>query len=235
MKQAWKISIILNLGLAGGLIYLLANQRWSGTNSVPSAVAKVVSTAAPALATAAPLAPRENPAPFRWNQLVSSNDYRAFVANLRAAGCPERTVEDIVRGDAERAFYMKRRELNVDGIQPGPWSGRAQIQLVAYLLGETPAPAGRASAPIRPPAYPLILQNVDLKALGLSAEQQERVAEIRREFIANVGGTDQNPSTPGERKRWLKARIVADDELRGSLGSQGVINYDLAVQSAAGQ
>jgi hypothetical protein len=79
------------------------------------------------------------------------------------------------------------------------------------------------------------LQNVDLNALGLSAEQQERVAEIRREFIANVGGTDQNPSTPGERKRWLKARIVADDELRGSLGSQGVINYDLAVQSAAGQ
>ena len=235
MKQAWKISIILNLGLAGGLIYLLANQRWSGTNSVPSAVAKVVSTAAPALATAAPLAPRENPAPFRWNQLVSSNDYRAFVANLRAAGCPERTVEDIVRGDAERAFYVKRRELNVDGTQPGPWSGRAQMQLVAYLLGETPAPVGRASTPIRPPAYPLVLQNVDLNALGLSTEQQERVAEIRQEFIATIGGTDQKPSTPSERKRWLKARIVADDELRGSLGSQGVINYDLAVESATGQ
>lgn len=235
VKQAWKISFVLNLCLAGCLIYFLANQRRSEGNFLSPAAAKAVTTVSPAAASAAPVSPRENSAPFRWNQLVSSNDYRAFVANLRAAGCPEPTVEDIVRGDAERAFYVKRRELNVDGTKPGPWSGRAQIQLVAYLLGETSAPAGTASTSTRPPAYPLILQDVDLNALGLSAEQQERVAKIRQEFIASVGGTDQNPSTPTEKKRWLKARIVADDELRGSLGSQGVINYDLAVQGATGQ
>jgi hypothetical protein len=39
--------------------------------------------------------------------------YRDFVANLRAADCPESTVEDIVRGNVERAFYAKRVELNL--------------------------------------------------------------------------------------------------------------------------
>jgi hypothetical protein len=34
------------------------------------------------------------PAPpaFRWNQLGDARDYPAYVANLRAAGCPEATV-----------------------------------------------------------------------------------------------------------------------------------------------
>ncbi len=72
---------------------------------------------------------------------MSAGDYRAYIANLRAIGCPEPTIEDIVRGDAARAFSWERRELGLDGSGAGPWSRSHEMQLVASLLGAHP-PAG---------------------------------------------------------------------------------------------
>jgi len=109
------------------------------------APATVVSEAKPpAPATTTPYAPQTSGtklASFRWNQLVSAGDYRIYIANLRAIGCPESTIEDIVRGDAARAFSWERRELGLNGSGAGPWSRSREMQLVASLLGAHP-PAG---------------------------------------------------------------------------------------------
>lgn len=43
---------------------------------------------------------------FRWGQ-VESEDYASYIANLRAVGCPEKTVQDIVLADVEK-FYFSR-------------------------------------------------------------------------------------------------------------------------------
>jgi hypothetical protein len=76
--------------------------------------------------------------PLRWNQLVSTGDYRTFIANLRAIGCPEPTIEDIVRGDTARVFSWERRELGLDGSNTDSWSRSRELQLVASLLGTRP-------------------------------------------------------------------------------------------------
>ena len=104
MKTALKISVLLNLGLLAGLMFFWANPRKEAP-ALPPAVTKVE---APAPVVSAPPVVRTvvESRPFRWDQLVSTNDYRVFVANLRKAGCPEPTVEDIVRGDTERAFSL---------------------------------------------------------------------------------------------------------------------------------
>jgi hypothetical protein len=126
MKTTSRISILLNLALLGGLIFLLTNQRKQATASVQAAV--------PIAASASDV----GPAPLNWDQLASAKDYRAYVANLRAIGCPEPTIEDIVRGDAARAFSWERRELGLDGSGAGPWSRSQERQLVASLLGVHP-------------------------------------------------------------------------------------------------
>ena len=140
MKGTLKVSILLNLVLLGGLVFSLMNQR--PKEPAPATVVSEVKSLAPATTT--PDAPQPSGAEletFRWNQLVSAGDYRTYIANLRAIGCPEPTIEDIVRGDAARAFSWERRELGLDGTGAGPWSRSREMQLAASLLGVHP-PAG---------------------------------------------------------------------------------------------
>jgi len=47
---------------------------------------------------------------FRWAQL-ETNDFRAYAANLRAVGCPEKTLRDILFPDIAKAFGERRGEL----------------------------------------------------------------------------------------------------------------------------
>ena len=44
---------------------------------------------------------------FHWGQLESS-DYREYIANLRAIGCPEATVRDIIFADVRSYFFQRR-------------------------------------------------------------------------------------------------------------------------------
>jgi hypothetical protein len=73
------------------------------------------------------------------------NDYRAFIANLRSVGCPENTIEDIVRGNVGRAFDWKRAQLKIDASGDGPWSVSSEAELVTSLLGN-PSASGTADA-----------------------------------------------------------------------------------------
>jgi hypothetical protein len=130
MKLALRISILLNLALLAGLIFAVASRQKEAAAITPPA---------PQAAGPAPAAvSRELPKPFRWRQLLSTNDYRVFVANLRAIGCPEPTIHNIVSGDAEFAFALKRKQLGLDASASGPWSPQREDQMVATLMGEQP-------------------------------------------------------------------------------------------------
>ena len=133
MKPALKISLLLNLGLSACLIVVLINYQEKTAVAPPQAVAHSASsivTSKPAVLS------RQSPKPFDWTQLESTNDYRVYVANLRAIGCPEPTVQDIVRGDAWRGFSFQRSQLGLDGSGNGKWSRLQEAQTVASLLGE---------------------------------------------------------------------------------------------------
>jgi len=242
MNMTAKLSVILNLALAGALICVWMSARTPGTASAPPTMTPAEQTSAPTVSEPAPPAAPQavvKTKPFRWNQLLSANDYRVFVANLRAAGCPEATVEDIVRGDAERAFFLKRGELHVDGAQPGPWSAQSQMQMVAYLLGQASSPtvevadntaplsAGHSSTvevadnTVSPPANrppsensvvstPLILRQVDLKALGLNSGQIQAFNKVRQDFLSQVGGGNQDSKNPSDSANASGATDSAD-------------------------
>ncbi|MCC7374763.1 MAG: hypothetical protein IT581_08905 [Verrucomicrobiales bacterium] len=46
--------------------------------------------------------------PFRWCE-VESSDYRFYLANLRATGCPEPTIADIIAADIHAMYETKRK------------------------------------------------------------------------------------------------------------------------------
>lgn len=220
MKMVLKISLLLNLTLLGGFIFLLTHKQHKEA-ALPAAPSEPKPPAL-AAASAPPTPSGTNQEPLRWSQLTAANDYRAYIANLRAVGCPEPTIEDIVRGDADRAFSWERHQLHMDGSGAGPWSRAREMQLVASLLGaqspeetetlaqnvepsqsadqgvevaQTSVPSPNTTA--ESPSYPLFLQNVNWKALGFTADQQAAIAQVRQQFQAEVNNLNQNAGGSG--------------------------------------
>jgi hypothetical protein len=141
MKWIFKITLTLNFLIFGSLVFW-GGIRWRTQNEIAHPFGSLQEqqvkaardhTEAAALGSSPKLS-------FHWSRLESSNDYRMYVANLRAIGCPEATVKDIVCGDAARAFACKRRELRLNGDGSGAWSLQRQKILVAELLGEPGQP-----------------------------------------------------------------------------------------------
>lgn len=216
MKTTLRISRILNLTLLGSLIFLLTHQP--KPTSAPAPALPEAGTSAPAAAPPPPATSAAESSPFRWDQLISAKDYRIYIANLRAIGCPEATIEDIVRGDTDRAFSWERSQLGLDASGTGPWSQSREMELVASLLGgqvpvrtatlaqSTRHPRGadggseiaQSSVPLadantKTPAYPLFLQNRDWSALGFSADQQAVIAQVRQQFQNATANLNQSP------------------------------------------
>lgn len=52
---------------------------------------------------------QKTPPPFHWTQL-DAPDFATFVKNLRAVGCPEATIRDIVHGELTEIYAAKRQE-----------------------------------------------------------------------------------------------------------------------------
>lgn len=158
----------------------------------------------PETSPAPPAAPGGTAAPnFAWAQ-VESADYRQYAANLRAIGCPEELVRDIIRADVRKTMAQKYRDLlsppaNRQWWQkPQPQAGpdaatrariaEAQLEesaVVRAILG------GDASS--EEFGNQLFLQpNGDLLALGFLPDDTWRraVQRLQRAGIRREGPTD---------------------------------------------
>jgi hypothetical protein len=125
-------SLGLNLLLAAAALALRPASRLPAA-AVAAAVAAPRSSREPAvpsgnLAALSP-APTVRTNRFHWRQ-VESDDYRQYVANLRAIDCPERLVRDILLADIESLFQARHRAL--DDAPPAfePWTGQRQRKAV---------------------------------------------------------------------------------------------------------
>jgi hypothetical protein len=218
VKITLKFSILLNLLLVGALCFILVTHRKGQNLSIPSAKVTPALAATDATAQAQHASGLES---FRWSQLNPGNDYRRYLANLRAIGCPENTIEDIVRGNVGRAFAWERSQLKIDSSATGPWSPEKEQALVGNLLGEpfatkiatagqstgNPAqlgsnatiaetqPAGGQSVAS---AGPLFLQNVNWTALGFNASQQAAISQAKQQYLDEVNAADQNSPGSGQ-------------------------------------
>src|SRR4026208_334683 len=96
--------VALNIGLAGAVAYLLKRE------SVPPAlVTTPVESASPAQVverTKLVSTVTTNTVQVDWN-MVESDDYKKYIANLRSIGCPRDTVRDIIIADVNKLFAAR--------------------------------------------------------------------------------------------------------------------------------
>lgn len=140
MKATLIVSIVLNLALMSGLFFVNRYERAPAASRLLSSHKPETS---PEISVSGPNAVSRS---FGWNQLESTNGYRMYIANLRAAGCPEPTIADIVHGDVTRTFVLMRKQLVLDGSGNGPWSWQEESRLESSLLGLPKAMQSLATA-----------------------------------------------------------------------------------------
>ena len=145
-------------------------------------------------------------------------------------------MEDIVRGDARRAFYARRVELRVDGTAPGPWSVQSQQETVAYVLGQTPTDtggpvaAGRDHQPTEVATLAAFLQNAELTGERAGDDEKQQIAYLRQSLLTQISAATQaqnnsllpNPPHP-----------VSQSQSSGTQFAQGV-TYNNARPTPAG-
>lgn len=113
-KTFLSLSLLLNGTMAVAIAYWAAFRPSSPPAppapppSAASAPAKVkaAGTLGDAAAAAAPAAPAKQ---FDW-RTVESTDYKQYIENLRAIGCPEETLRDIIVADVNKLFEARRKE-----------------------------------------------------------------------------------------------------------------------------
>ncbi len=101
-------SVTLNVLLLGALVMTWGDRR--ATKQVTAEPKSApVKQAVTAQTPAAPPQPAKA-APFRWQQL-DAPDFPTFVKNLRAIGCPEPTLRDIIEGELREIYAQKLQKV----------------------------------------------------------------------------------------------------------------------------
>jgi hypothetical protein len=110
--------LLLNFGVFGGILYYLVQSRMAAPlhhreTSVGPGVTPASRLAPPTTAEKVTVITNS----VRWAQL-ESEDYKTYIARLRAIGCPEQTIRDIIIADLDKllapeiaAAYGRRQEL----------------------------------------------------------------------------------------------------------------------------
>jgi hypothetical protein len=113
------LSLSLNAGLAVTLWFVWT---WPKPVALPALPARTLRLADASVATNPPLTPpvaTEAAATLRWSDLASTNFF-AYRDRLRAVGCPEKTVRDLLESEIND-WYLQRRQPLVDSVQARFW------------------------------------------------------------------------------------------------------------------
>ncbi len=183
---------------------------------------------------------------FDWGS-VESQDYREYIENLRAIGCPEETIRDIIIADINKLYASK-----IAALYPSPkdfkfWrvddrkarteeKGLARSrheleqekrELIQQLLGiDYDAELARASG--RPDS--------DASRYGfLSPEKQEQAKTLREKYrqMERELFKDGSAWTPEKRAKFTALRAEGEKEMANALGPVDFEQYQLRNSNTA--
>ncbi len=113
MRRANMVVVLLlvNLGLVLAFALLYKSTRQPSPPSEPGAAIPAAYAAVPAPSLKVVKTNIVETNAFRWSQL-ETEDYRAYIERLRAIGCPEQTIRDLVIADVDKLFAARILEVN---------------------------------------------------------------------------------------------------------------------------
>ena len=127
--------------------------------------------------------------PFQWGQLEST-DYRVYLANLRAIGCPEPTARDIIIADINDLFAPRVRTL-VDEVSGRFW------ELTS-----------------RPESFDKMVKEKHTQLRALQDERDEIFTALFGDKDPRLAG-DQEGYPADRRKQWERIADFLSEEKRG--------------------
>ena len=236
------ISLVANVGLTMALLWrcFVPGESSRSTAVAPLPAQKTVLAAAPSVAATPTPAP--STAPFNWRQLESP-DFPTFIVRLRAIGCPETTLRDIVKGELDEIYAERRRQADGRGTTLARLAQEEEIALSQLLGGPSTGaqappsenaepqlgPRGRRrSVTSGPPVMPLAFQDVDPTDSTMTNSQRTALDQLKQSFLEEVGGG--NPSDPEYMAKWQTAQPLLDQQLQTLLGA----DWALKLQSQRG-
>ena len=120
-RRFWLLlSLMLNVLLAGIVAKELHSRPATGISPLIWRAITQRTVQTPAASRVRNPAVVEITEPFNW-QSVEATDYHVFIENLRAIGCPDLTIFDIVSSEVDEMLNAKVKEL-VDGVTGNFWN-----------------------------------------------------------------------------------------------------------------
>ena len=110
-KSILILSLAVNVGLCAAVGWLVKSRpapAITASDPLQTNIATRPTESRPAPAAAEPAKPAQS---FGW-RMVESEDYKKYIANLRAIGCPEETIRDIIKADVNKLFASRKQALN---------------------------------------------------------------------------------------------------------------------------
>jgi hypothetical protein len=114
--------ICLNLGLLAGLAYVWKSRAPGAEGPPPPGGASSVETPSKTITRKihVPAGQPEVSSRFTW-RFIESTDFKQYIANLRAVGCPEQTIQDIIIAEVNKLYAGKEAELRLRPEHLKPW------------------------------------------------------------------------------------------------------------------
>jgi hypothetical protein len=115
-KVLLAVSVLANVALAVAVYHFATNHTPLENSASPAPdAANVAASAMPSRTVSAgagnlTIITNQTGQAFGW-QMVESEDYRKYIANLRAIGCPEETIRDIIVADVNKLFDQRKKEI----------------------------------------------------------------------------------------------------------------------------
>lgn len=187
---------------------------------------------------------------FDWHQ-VESADYRTYVKNLRAIGCPEETVKDIVTADLLQAFAARRAKIMAERYQDFQFwksdsiesSVRSQLETRRREVDEemTAALESLLGASVTPPATKAEWERAALRQ-QLSFLPEDKRAQAETLLLQSAEADEQHRNfsdgrvrleNPDERARVLKTYDQSRSALQELLTPDEFTQLELSVSWTA--
>ena len=193
------------------------------------------------LAASMPLARLLTNAPakrFNWES-VESTDYKQYIANLRAIGCPEETIRDIIRADVSKLYEGKKKEVRKAAPKFEYWKGdgflrgvgrEAWIQMLA--VNEERDATLRALG-IEPDLSKKEAKNaavMDWMLDFLGEEKKAQVLRIHKDLEDKLAMRELNSLDAAGIARLMQER---DEAVKHLLTPEEALQYDLRLSTTA--
>lgn len=223
MRTATKTSLVLSLAVIVGVVWSWMHLQGPAPQpgTAPASQSERSTRSEWTISAVSAEAKMKQPPSFPW-RVVRSARPRSFTETSDARPATVKAFSETAPRQAKAAAREAGLRAQSEGATDAAPS-KAETKRFRWRRRSTPSPIEY------PLAFGADFSHVNLDALGLSESQKRAVAQVQQQFVDAVGGLNQNPKDPAYLKRWQSAQQSANDQLRGILGSQAYLGYELQV------